>query len=168
MNKPWRQEPSKFLFKNFLFAKLPLCAPLSLYGATSIYLPNLCFSISMWLASPPLFLPCWSPKLLPLKDYLVFSWTFFFTSPTITFFNFPNTLLLFFLLYSMVTQLHIHVFILFSLIIMLHPKWLDIVPSEDGLKERQILADYSVLLGLSHGYMLSKFAFSPPICLMST
>ena len=35
----------------------------------------------------------------------------------------------FFLLYSMVTQLHIHVYILFSHIIMLHHKWLDIVPS---------------------------------------
>ena len=29
----------------------------------------------------------------------------------------------------MVTQLHIHVYILFSHIIMLHHKWLDIVPS---------------------------------------
>jgi len=35
----------------------------------------------------------------------------------------------FFLLYSMVTQLHIHVHILFSHTIMLHHKWLDIVPS---------------------------------------
>ena len=35
----------------------------------------------------------------------------------------------FFLLYSMVTQLHIHVHILFSHIIMLHHKWLDIAPS---------------------------------------
>ena len=35
----------------------------------------------------------------------------------------------FFLLYSMVTQLHMHVYILFSHIIMLHPKWLDRVPS---------------------------------------
>ena len=35
----------------------------------------------------------------------------------------------FFLLYSMVTQLHIHAHILFSPIIMLHHKWLDIVPS---------------------------------------
>ena len=34
-----------------------------------------------------------------------------------------------FLLYSMVTQLHIHVHILFSHIIMLHHKWPDIVPS---------------------------------------
>ena len=34
-----------------------------------------------------------------------------------------------FLLYSMVTQLHIHVYFLFSHIIMLHHKWLDIVPS---------------------------------------
>ena len=33
-----------------------------------------------------------------------------------------------FLLYSMVAQLHIHVYILFSHIIMLHHKWLDIVP----------------------------------------
>ena len=33
------------------------------------------------------------------------------------------------LLYSMVTQLHIDVYILFSHIIMLHPKWPDIVPS---------------------------------------
>ena len=32
-------------------------------------------------------------------------------------------------LYSVVTQLHIHAYILFSLIIMLHCKWLDIVPS---------------------------------------
>ena len=34
-----------------------------------------------------------------------------------------------FLLYSMVTQLHTHVYILFSHIIMLHHKWLDIVSS---------------------------------------
>ena len=40
---------------------------------------------------------------------------------------FPNTI--FFLLHSMVTQLHIHVYILFSHIIVLHHKWLDIVPS---------------------------------------
>ena len=35
----------------------------------------------------------------------------------------------FFLLYSKVTQLHIHIYILFSHIIMLHHKWLDIVLS---------------------------------------
>ena len=40
---------------------------------------------------------------------------------------FPN--MVFFLLYSMVTQFHIHVYILFSHIIMLHQKLLDIVPS---------------------------------------
>ena len=40
---------------------------------------------------------------------------------------FPNTI--FFLLYSMVTQLHIHVFIIFSPIIMFHCKWLNIVLS---------------------------------------
>ena len=40
---------------------------------------------------------------------------------------FPNTF--FSLLYSMVTQLHIHVHILFLHIILLHHKWLDIVPS---------------------------------------
>ena len=34
-----------------------------------------------------------------------------------------------FLLYNKVTQLYIHVYILFSHIIMLHHKWLDIVPS---------------------------------------
>ena len=34
-----------------------------------------------------------------------------------------------FLLYIMVTQLHIQVYILFSHIIMLHHMWLDIVPS---------------------------------------
>ena len=34
-----------------------------------------------------------------------------------------------FLLYSKVTQLHIHMYILFSRIIMLHHKWVDIVPS---------------------------------------
>ena len=34
----------------------------------------------------------------------------------------------FFPLYSMVAQLHIHVYIIFSHIIMLDPKWLDIVP----------------------------------------
>ena len=34
-----------------------------------------------------------------------------------------------FLLYSMVTQLHIHVYILFSHIIIFHHKWPDIVPS---------------------------------------
>ena len=35
----------------------------------------------------------------------------------------------YFLLYSMVTQLHIHVHILFSHIIMPHHEWLDIAPS---------------------------------------
>ena len=35
----------------------------------------------------------------------------------------------FFLLYGMVTQLHMHVYILFSPIITLHHKWLDIVLS---------------------------------------
>ena len=35
----------------------------------------------------------------------------------------------FFLLYSMITQLHIHVYILFSPIIMVHLKWLNIVLS---------------------------------------
>jgi len=34
-----------------------------------------------------------------------------------------------FLLYSKVTQLHIHVYMVFSHIIMLRHKWLDIVPS---------------------------------------
>ena len=34
-----------------------------------------------------------------------------------------------FLLYSMVIQLHIDVYILFSHIVMLHHKWPDIVPS---------------------------------------
>ena len=34
-----------------------------------------------------------------------------------------------FLLYSKVTQLHMHVYLLFSHITMLHHKWLDIVPS---------------------------------------
>ena len=38
---------------------------------------------------------------------------------------FPNTI--FSLLYSIVTQLHIHAYILFSLIIILCHKWLDIV-----------------------------------------
>ena len=36
---------------------------------------------------------------------------------------------IFILLYSMVTQLPIHVYIIFSHIIMLHHKWLDIVLS---------------------------------------
>ena len=40
---------------------------------------------------------------------------------------FPKTI--FFLLNSMVTKLHIHEYILFSHIIMLHHKWLHIVPS---------------------------------------
>ena len=40
---------------------------------------------------------------------------------------FPNTI--FFILYSMVTQLYVHVHILFLHITMLHRKWLDIVPS---------------------------------------
>ena len=34
----------------------------------------------------------------------------------------------FFLLYSMVTQLNVHVYIIFSYIIMLYHKWLDIDP----------------------------------------
>ena len=34
-----------------------------------------------------------------------------------------------FLLYGMVTQLHIHVYIVFSHIVMFHHKWPDIVPS---------------------------------------
>ena len=37
--------------------------------------------------------------------------------------------IIFFLLYSMMTQLHIHVYILFSHIIMVHPKRLDKFPS---------------------------------------
>ena len=41
---------------------------------------------------------------------------------------FPNTLL-FFLLYSTVTQIHIHVYILFSPMTMLHHQRLDIIPS---------------------------------------
>ena len=41
---------------------------------------------------------------------------------------FPSTIFL--PLYSMETQLHIHVNILFSHIIMFHHKWLDIVPSD--------------------------------------
>ena len=40
---------------------------------------------------------------------------------------FPNAN--FFLLYSMVTPLPMHVHILFSPIITLHRKWLDIIPS---------------------------------------
>jgi len=44
------------------------------------------------------------------------------------YFLFPQYIT-FFLLYSMVTQLHIHVRILFLHIIMLHHKWLDVVPS---------------------------------------
>ena len=44
----------------------------------------------------------------------------------------------FFLPYSMVTQSHIHVHILFSHIIMLHHKWLDIVPSAT---EQELIAN---------------------------
>ena len=50
--------------------------------------------------------------------FLFFSFFFFCYSPNA----------IFCLLYIMVTQLHIHVHILFSHIIMLHHKWLDIVP----------------------------------------
>ena len=49
-----------------------------------------------------------------------FSCLFFFFN-TVIFFYFPNTVF-FFLLYSMETQLHIHVYILFSHIIRLHHK----------------------------------------------
>ena len=47
---------------------------------------------------------------------------YFFNFLLLLFFNsyFPNTI--FFLLYSVVTQLHIHIYILFSHIIMLHRK----------------------------------------------
>ena len=40
-----------------------------------------------------------------------------------------------FLLYSMVTQLHIHLYILFSYIIVLHHKWLDIVAIAFGMDQ---------------------------------
>ena len=52
-----------------------------------------------------------------LETFLLNRYFFFFDS------YFPNTI--FFLLYSMVTQLHIHVHILFSHKIMLRHKWLD-------------------------------------------
>ena len=48
-----------------------------------------------------------------------------------------------FLPHSMVTQLHIHVYILFSHIIMLHHKWPDIVPSAT---EQDLIANPSALL----------------------
>ena len=59
---------------------------------------------------------------------LYFIIIFYFFHFIIIIFNsyFPN--MIFFLLYSMVTQLHIHVHILFSHIIMLRHKWVDIVP----------------------------------------
>ena len=44
------------------------------------------------------------------------------------FFLFPPNIIYFFLLYSMVTPSHIHVYILFPHIVMLHHKWLDMVP----------------------------------------
>ena len=60
-------------------------------------------------------LPCWNGKFEKFKYRLTPKYNFLF-------FYFPNTI--FFLLYSMVTQLHIHVHILFLHIIMLHHKWL--------------------------------------------
>ena len=63
------------------------------------------------------------------------SFLFFFT--ILFYFYFFNTLF-FFLLCSVVTQLYIHVYILFSHIIMLRYKWLDIVPSAT---QKDIIAD---------------------------
>ena len=69
---------------------------------------------------------CYTADLVRNFLQVLYTWLFIFSY---LFFNcyFPNTI--FFLLYSMVTQLHIHVHILFSHIIMLHHKWLEIVPS---------------------------------------
>ena len=56
----------------------------------------------------------------------------FYSIKSLLFFFFKKLLFpqyIFFLLYSMVPQLHIHVHILFSHTIMFHHKWLDIVPS---------------------------------------
>ena len=74
------------------------------------------------------------PGLSPwLADGYHFPMSFFFNLIYFLFFviiifnsYFPNTF--FFLLYSMMSQLHIHVYILFSHSIMLHHEWLDIVP----------------------------------------
>ena len=56
-----------------------------------------------------------------VKGKIIFLLCFYFLGLILTYYYFPST---FFLLYSMVTQLHIHVEILFSRMIMLHHKWL--------------------------------------------
>ena len=49
-----------------------------------------------------------------------------------------------FLLYSRVTQLHIHVYMLFCPLIMLHHEWLDIVPIAAQMElETLILSEVS-------------------------
>ena len=74
--------------------------------------------------------------------------------------------IIFFLLYSMVTQLHKHVYIFFSHIIMLHHKWLDIVPSatlQDLLANPfYVLFFVPVLQGLIF-FPLLVFDGTPPI-----
>ena len=72
-----------------------------------------------------------SQRVGPNRRQQVLAWAwchklFFFFCLFLNFFYcyFPDTI--FFLLYSVVTQLHMHVYITFSLIIMLHHKWLDI------------------------------------------
>ena len=79
----------------------------------------------------------WSFLFLPLAKINVmflFKLTEYFEeSKTVSFYFFfsisPIYYYYFFLLYSMVTQLHLHVYIVFSHIIMLHCNGLNIVPS---------------------------------------
>ena len=51
----------------------PLCVPLSLYGPANIYFPNVCFSISISIAS----LPFEVPNHYPQTSSFVFSWIWY-------------------------------------------------------------------------------------------
>ena len=79
------------------------------------------------MQNPYLLLLLLLKSLLTISPFCLTFFSFFKIFIYLFFNYFPNTI--FFLLYSVVTQLHIHVHILFSPIIMLHHKWLDIVPS---------------------------------------
>ena len=72
-----------------------------------------------------------------------------------------------FLMYSMVTQAHIHRYILFSRIIRLHHKWLDVVPSatqQDLIAypfQRQSFASVGFIFG-PHLHLVVDQWDSPP------
>ena len=72
---------------------------------------------------------CVSKLLQGIFDFRLFHFKNRMFLNFLSFFIVISPIHFFFLLYSMVTQLHMHVYISFSHIIMLHHKWLDIVPS---------------------------------------